>query len=236
MKEKIVGILGGMGPEATNEVYKRIIKLTDAKNDFEHLRVIIDSNSKIPDRTNAIMNKGESPVEEMIKTALNIQNSGADFIIIPCITAHYFIDDIKDYINIPILNGLELTQKYIYEKHSNINRIGIIATTGTISTNLFQKHLGNDKLVIPSGALQDEIMDIIYGEDGIKAGNTNRDIIIRIKNVINTLIEREGIDCVIAGCTEIGVVTKQSDVELPLIDPLTVLAECAVKIGKGLNY
>jgi len=233
MNEKIVGILGGMGPEATCEIFKRIIKFTGAKNDSEHLRIIIDNNPRIPDRTNAITNKGPSPIDELIYTAQNVQNAGADFIIVPCMTAHSFIDDIQKNVKIPILNGLELTKNYIKENHSNIMRFGIIATSGTISMGLFQKYLGESKVVIPRDDLQDEVMDIIYGKDGIKAGNTSEDIIARINMVIDKLKEVDQIDGVIAGCTEIGLVLKQSDVSVTLIDPLTVLAKEAVKLGRS---
>lgn len=233
MNEKVVGILGGMGPEATCEIFKRIISYTEAKSDSEHLRIIIDNNPKIPDRTKAILHKGKSPVEEMVKSAINIQKAGADFIIIPCMTAHYFIKEVQCFINIPILNGIELTNKYLYERFEEINNIGLIATSGTLATNLFQQYLKDKKIVIPMDDLQHEVMDIIYGEKGIKAGNTSSQNIKRINNVIQSLKEYEGIGGVIAGCTEIGLTLKQSDVDLPLIDPLTVLAMETVKFAKN---
>lgn len=235
MREKIVGILGGMGPEATCEIFRRIIKLTEAKSDGEHLRVIIDNNPKIPDRTNAIMNKGISPVDEMIKTAQNIQQAGADFIIVPCITAHRFIAEVQNFIDIPILNGLELTNEHLSLRYPGISKLGLIATTGTISTGLFLEYIKEIKVIAPKDALQDEVMDIIYGAKGIKAGNTSMDVITRINKVIQRLVEEEGIDGVITGCTEIGLVMNQSYLNIPLIDPLTVLAEESVKLGKGFE-
>src|SRR5690554_5446049 len=105
MKEKVIGILGGMGPEATCEIFRKIIKFTQVKTDAEHIRVVIDSNTKIPDRTKAIFGKGISPVKEMVATAKNLQGAGADFIIIPCMTAHFFIDEVQKAIDIPIING-----------------------------------------------------------------------------------------------------------------------------------
>ena len=87
MNEKTIGILGGMGPEATLDCFAKIIKNTPAKKDQEHLRVIIDSNPKIPDRPAAIIGKGESPVPALIHGCRCLQLAGADFIIIPCVTA-----------------------------------------------------------------------------------------------------------------------------------------------------
>ena len=100
MKEKIIGILGGMGPEATADLFYKIIKLTPAKKDQEHLRIIIDNNPKIPDRTKAILYKGENPLPELIKTAQNLEKAGANFIIMPCNTAHYYHHEIQKIINI----------------------------------------------------------------------------------------------------------------------------------------
>ena len=87
MKEKVIGILGGMGPEATVDLFRRIIRATPAEKDQDHIRVIVDSNPKIPDRTAAIMGVGPSPLLEMTKTAKNLEKAGADSIIIPCNTA-----------------------------------------------------------------------------------------------------------------------------------------------------
>ena len=232
MKEKIVGILGGMGPEATCEMFRRIIKLTGAKSDSEHLRIIIDNNPKIPDRTKAILHNGHSPVEEMVSTAKNLVGAGADFIIIPCMTAHRFISEVQSFVNVPILDAIELTKQYIEEKYKNVNRIGLLATSGTVYAGLFQKYLVENKIIVPNSALQDEVMDIIYGNNGIKFGNTSQEIVDRLKKVVLELTEAEGVEAIIAGCTEVGFVLKQSDIDLPLIDPLTVLASESVKLAK----
>jgi len=103
MNQKIIGILGGMGPEATLDLFHKIIKLTYAEKDQDHLRIIIDNNPKIPDRTDAISGTGKDPLPKLIVTAQILEKAGADFIIIPCNTAHYFISEIQQSIKIPIL-------------------------------------------------------------------------------------------------------------------------------------
>ena len=95
MKEKVIGVLGGMGPEATIDLFQKIVKLTPAKKDQEHIRIIIDNNPKIPDRTKAILYNGENPLPELVKTAQNLERAGADFIIIACNTAHYYFHKIQ---------------------------------------------------------------------------------------------------------------------------------------------
>ena len=104
MKDKTVGILGGMGPEATIDLFARIVKHTHAKKDDDHLRIIIDNNPKMPSRQDAILKSGEFPVTAMRETARNLERAGADFIIIGANTPHYFYDEIKDAVRIPFLH------------------------------------------------------------------------------------------------------------------------------------
>ncbi|SDK04320.1 cysteate racemase [Natronincola ferrireducens] len=235
MREKIIGILGGMGPEATYDIFGRIIKLTQVKNDSDHIRVIIDSNSKIPDRTKAILGNGASPIKEMIATAQNLQKAGADFVIIPCMTAHFFIEEIQKSISIPIIDGLEETNRYIDKNYCSANKIGLLATTGTIEAQLFQKSLQGKTVILPDKKLQEEVvMDTIYGENGIKAGNTSGETLNRLIEVVK-ILQNEGAEMIIAGCTEVGLVIKQKNIDIPLIDPLTVLAERAIILAKNIE-
>lgn len=233
MQEKIIGILGGMGPDATCVLFDRIIRYTNAKCDSEHIRVIIDNNPKIPDRTAAILGDSTSPVSELVKTATNLQNSGADFIIIPCITSHYYFKEIQKEIGVPILNALEITREHINRNHANIKKIGVIATSGTIRTNLFQKLLDDKEIIIPTDEEQREyVMEIIYGKEGVKAGNRTGKVKEQLSEIVKRLKIR-GAEAIIAGCTEISIVLDQSDIDIPLIDPLTIMAKKSVSLAKG---
>ncbi len=235
LQEKIIGILGGMGPDATCVLFDRIIKSTNAKCDSEHVRIIIDNNPKIPDRTGAILGKSASPVSELVKTATNLQNSGADFIVIPCITSHYYFKEIQKEVNVPILNMLEITREYIDKCLGSMNKIGVIATSGTIKTNLFQNLLVGKEVIIPTEKEQnDYVMEIIYGKEGVKAGNRSGKVKEHLAEIIERLKDR-GAEAIIAGCTEISIVLNQSDIDIPLIDPLTLIAKKSVYIAKGLN-
>lgn len=233
MQEKVIGILGGLGPDATCVLFERIINFTDTKQENEHIRVIIDNNPKIPDRTSSILKNTTSPVDEIVKTAMNLKNAGADFILIPCITAHYYFDVIQSKVDIPILNGLEITKKYIDKELKGIDKIGIIATSGTIKTNLFHNLFEDKEVIVPSSEEQDKyVMDIIYGENGIKSGNKSNEITERLVQVVNILKEK-GAQAIIAGCTEISIVLDQEDIDIPLIDPLTLMAKESIRIVKN---
>ena len=86
-----IGIIGGMGPLATCDLMEKIIDYTDAASDQEHIHVLVDSNTNIPDRTEAILHGGENPVPEMVKSAWKLESMGADILIMPCNTAHYLL-------------------------------------------------------------------------------------------------------------------------------------------------
>lgn len=193
---KIIGIIGGMGPAATCDLYYDIIKHTPGKTDQDHIRVLIDSNVKIPDRTKYILNlykdqidttiwKSSLPVQILnnyeksdqdikcpfdyiVQSAKQLENAGSDFLIMSCNTAHYFINKIQDNINIPILSMPEaIAQKLSTE---GIKRASILATYGTICgsvyDNIFKKY--DIECVYPDYEDQKIIMEIIF--DYVKTG------------------------------------------------------------------
>ncbi|MEM1549737.1 MAG: amino acid racemase [Candidatus Methanomethylicia archaeon] len=226
---KVIGILGGLGPEATAELFIRIIKATPAKRDQDHIPIIIFNNPKIPDRTAAILYGGESPLIELIKTAQRLERAGADFIIMPCNTAHYYYDELKSSVKIPFLNMIELTAEYVAKVYPNVKFVGLLATTGTVKTGLYQKFFEKYgfKIIVPSDEDQRIVMSGIY--DGVKAGNLDlgRKLLL---DIANKLIDK-GSELMILGCTEVSVVIKSGDLRVPVVDPLQILAEEAVKFA-----
>ncbi len=229
MNDKIIGILGGMGPEATAECYLKIIRATNASKDQEHFRVIIDSNSKIPDRTEAISGRGPNPVPEMVHAAKNLEKLDVDVACIPCMTAHYFIDDVQREVNVPLLNAFLETKKFIQDVHPKATKIGVLATTGTLESGLFEKYLDDMDVIYPTPYTQQEkVMKAIYGEDGIKSGNTDGEPLHLLQEASQELMEN-GAEVIISGCTEIGLVLKPYHVKTPLIDPMEVVAHAVVK-------
>jgi aspartate racemase len=228
LKKKVIGILGGMGPEATADLFRMIIRATPAEKDQDHIRVIIDSNPKIPDRTAAITDEGPSPLPEMMKTAKNLERAGADLIIIPCNTAHYYYEKLKKSVRIPVLNMVELTAQTVRKRFPNVKKIGFIGTTGTIMAGIYNRTLER-KVIYPSQKLQDRVMEAIY--DNIKAGRVLKGKKI-IADVATHLIH-EGAEIIICGCTEVSMVLKSGDVPVPVVDPLQILAEAAVAEALG---
>ncbi|MBW1971882.1 MAG: aspartate racemase [Deltaproteobacteria bacterium] len=230
MREKIVGILGGMGPEATLYCFDQIIRNTIAKNDQEHLRLIIDSNPKVPDRTAAILGKGESPVPVLVNSGNALMKAGADFIIIPCVSAHAFLNELKKGIKIPILSLFDAVTEFIKQNHPTINYIGMLATTGTIHSGAFKKRLEQDNIITytPSEEDQKKVMEAIYDIKSVLTIANREKIKEKLLKVVNNLIEK-GAQGIIAGCTEIPLVLKQKDLSIPLFDSIFILARAAIK-------
>ena len=130
-----------MGPLATAYFFERVIALSKAQCDSDHIEVVLHSNTRIPDRTQAILHGGESPVKEMVRSARLLQETGADLIVIPCVTAHYFIDEVAALVEVPILHMVKEAVYWARNLSPSLERIGILATSGTLATRLFQAAL-----------------------------------------------------------------------------------------------
>jgi len=235
MSEKIVGILGGMGPEATIDLFTKIVKGTKVKKDQDHLRIILDNNPQIPDRTLAIQKRGPSPLPHLIRSAKLLEKAGADFIVIPCVTAHHYYESLRRRIKIPILHIVEETVKYTRTKLKGVRKIGLIATTGTVHTGLFQTAFDERgiELVLPTPDIQRKwVMEAIYGKKGVKAIGPSEGSKRLILEASQTLIDG-GVQAILAGCTEVPLVLKEGDLSVPVIDPLAILAEASIKKAGG---
>lgn len=235
MKEKIIGILGGMGPEATLNLFQKIIRNTEATDDQDHLRVLIDNNPKIPDRTPAILGSGENPVPIMIDTAKNLERAGADFIIIPCVSAHYFIKEIRERLSIPVISIFDEVAEAIKRYVPGIKKVGLIATTGTVRAGHFQDRIQQTGIDVMGPTSEDQenlIMSAIYGKSGIKAGFLSPENKEKILKASSSLIE-QGAQGIIGGCTEVPLVVQQRDMEVPFFDSLDILSLAAIRIAKS---
>ena len=230
MPEKIIGILGGMGPEATIDLFYKIIKFTPAEKDQDHLRIIIDNNPKIPDRTAAILGKGEDPLPALQETAQNLEKAGANFIVIPCNTAHYFLSSIQESVNIPVLNMIEETAKETKKRIPQIKKVGLLASIGVYKSEIYHQHFKKFHIEVISPEEKDrgKVMKISYT---VKAGDLSEEVKKNILKITQKLIDK-GAEAVIAGCTEIPLILKEGDVSVPLIDPTQILAKAAFQKAK----
>src|SRR5699024_6161956 len=188
-------------------------------------RICIDSNTEISDRTNAIIHHGKDPVPEMVKSAVRLQGLGADVLIMPCNTAHYFYDRILPFVDIPFLSMIDETAKVISDR--GLRKIGLLATDGTLQTAVYEKAFKKRgiSIVVPPPENQVHIMDLIY--NGVKAGNKEIDT-QPTKKTIEDLF-RKGAQTLVVGCTELPVAFDLYGFDYPKTDPTLILASRAVQ-------
>ena len=233
MENLLVGVLGGLGPMATVYFYDLVVEMTDAKNDQEHVDMIIMNRASTPDRTAYIIGKSDSsPLDVLIKDARRLEKSGANFLVLTCNTAHYFYKEISESISIPLLNMIEETVDYaIDQKHK---KIGILATTGNIKTELYQnmcRQKGVDFFVLDE-EYQNKVMKIIY--DDVKAGKKAN---MKEFDEIIDKVKENGCDCVILGCIELSIIKKDENLDDNFfVDSSEVLAmNTIIKSGRKLK-
>lgn len=232
MNQKTIGILGGMGPEATVDCFDKITKNTPADKDQDHLRVVIDSNPAVPDRTAAIVGDGESPVPAMAAGCRALQRAGADFIIIPCVSAHVFLDGVQQVIELPILSIFDAVAEAITRDYPAIKMVGLLGTTGTVRGGLFQQRIAREGIqtLVPDEARQTRIMEAIYDIKSSRPTRGRSEITAELLAVAETLIagEPQGAQGIIAGCTEVPLALTQENLSLPYFDAVTILSRAAI--------
>ena len=231
MRERVIGILGGMGPEATVDLYRRILLHTEARTDQEHFRVIIDSNPKIPDRTAGLLDQGEDPAPLLCETARNLERAGADFVVMPCNTAHAFLLQIRASVGIPVLSIVDETIRALRERLPKAKRVGLMATLGVVKTRLYDDPLRKRGIATLMPTPQNQAL---LGEvtSSVKAGDKGPVVRAQAKAVARALIGA-GAQALLLACTEIPLVLGPEDLEVPVLDTLEVLALAAVREARA---
>jgi len=228
--KKTIGVLGGMGPEASAYFYGLLVKHTRAAKDQEHIPTVIWSDPRVPDRTAAILGKGPSPLPLLIAGAKGLHRAGADFLVIPCLTVHYFLDELRRASPLPIVSLLEETARFIRRRHPRLGCAGLLASSGTARTGLFQRALAGAgvEVLVPAESEQKKVMEAIYGRRGIKAGTTAGRPRTLLRGVASRLIRR-GARAIIAGCTEVPLVLGAQDLPVPFLDPMDIAARLCIR-------
>ena len=229
VRDKVIGILGGMGPDATAELFWRIIKATPVRRKQDHLRIIIDNNPKIPELTPAVSGEGKSHLDEIIKTALNLEKAGAEIIVMPCNTAHYYLDNLRQNVQVPVIDMIWETANYISQQFAEMKKVGLLAATGTVKTELYQSKLELREVLLPDKGSQGEVMEVI---SSVQLGHTQGATRRKAASIAQLLVDR-GAEAIIAGCTELSLVLSEQEISVPLIDSLQILAAAAVREAKS---
>lgn len=223
---KTIGIIGGMGPLATIDLYEKITFNTKAEKDQDHIHIIIDSYPQIEDRTAYILYGGKNPKDKLIESAKRLENAGADALIMPCNTAHFFAKDIEKEVSIPLIHIVKSTAEAIKNKYPKANKIGLIATTGTLKSGVYANILKDYgyHIIELDERLENDIMDCIY--KGVKAGKTEEYVPL-FQGCVDK-IKDMGADVLIAGCTEIPILVPHIKSKIPVVDATLELALAAI--------
>ena len=223
---KTIGILGGMGPLATADLFRKITCLTKASCDNDHIRVYIDSNARIPDRTAAILSGDGSRAGDDLALR-HLEACGADCIIMPCNTAHYFLPQLQAKTEIPFLSMLAATAKACAAKFPG-KTAAVLGTKGTLATGLYDRALEAEGVafILPDEAERDTLMHLIY--DVVKASKPLAPEQGTWERLLDGLRAR-GADYFILGCTELPIVADSLPVEGPFVDPTAELAKAAIR-------
>jgi aspartate racemase len=216
------------------------VRHTDARSDQEHIKLVVEQNPQIPDRTAHLVGDGADPTIALYATCKKLEAAEADLIAIPCNTAHAFVERIQPYLSIPVVNMLHETVRALRERHPEAERIGLLATSGTLASGVYHEALQAAGLhpIAPDAANQQRVMDAIYGEHGVKAGFTEGACRDELMQALAHLVEL-GAQAVILGCTELPLLLAPSPAltiagrTIALLDPTEILARRCVALAQG---
>ncbi len=233
---ELVGVIGGVGPLATAYFLDKVVRLTDADRDQDHVDLVVFNHASIPDRTAFVVGESAAnPGPVMADDARRLESFGAQFLVLPCNTAHTFTEEIARAVTIPLLSIVGETIDEAQRRVPGLARAGILATTGTVRSGVYHRALAERGIepVSPGEADQDAVMTIIYEQ--VKAG---RPVDLEaLRSVVRRLAD-DGAQVVLLGCTELSVVAQDAELLAdPLyVDSLDVLARATVaRAGKRVR-
>ncbi|PSW21168.1 aspartate/glutamate racemase family protein [Photobacterium sanctipauli] len=221
-----LGILGGMGPLATVEFMQKIIAQTPASSDQQHIPMLVSNNPQIPDRTAFLISNGEDPYPVLKQGMEQLEQAGAECIVIPCNTAHYWYPRLSNGCRVHTISILDSV--VTEAQHRGYRKVGIMATTATMTTRMYETKLAQKQIasVAPNPVQQEAVMAGIYA---VKAGDVEKGHQL-MKPVFDDLIEK-GADAIILGCTEIPVALAETVYHQPqqCLDSLDILAKACIE-------
>lgn len=229
---KKLGVIGGMGSEATSYYFQELVSHTHAEKDQGHIDTIILNHASLPDRTEAILTNNKAELlEKMTEDAQLLERLGVENIAIPCNTSHFLYDEISKNISIPIIHMVRETVMHAADKYENLQKIGLMATNGTLQSKVY--HNECDRLgievVTPSKERQEDVMSLIY--DDIKRGHSGD-----YSKFQRTYDELMAADCdvIILACTELSVFKNKNEVYKNCIDAMDILVKESIERSEGI--
>lgn len=237
-----IGIVGGLGPAATVDLYDKITRFTPAKTDQKHIKVAVEQNPQVPDRTKYLLEGGVDPTLALYQACKRLENDDVDAIVIACNTAHAYFETILPHLSVPLINMQQVTLEEIIEKYGKNTVVGLMATDGTIQTGIYSNKAKsmNLSMVTPDKEYQALVMEAIYGELGAKAGYTEGHCKEVLLKAAHHLAKEKGATVLVLGCTELPLILDETDsldlgdCSAAVIDPTSSLSRRVVKVAEEI--
>jgi len=224
-----VGILGGMGPEATVLLMSRIIARTPAQDDDDHIPMIVDNNTQVPSRIRALIEgTGEDPTPVLAGMAKGLKQAGAEVLAMACNTAHNYAPAIRAATDLPLLDMVALTAGHVVAKVPGVKKVGILASPAVRITGLFDRAFG--ALGVETLYPDDESR-ILAAIRAIKKSSAAPEARTILREAARELTAK-GAQCLIVGCSEFSVIADAIAADYPVVDSLDVLADAVVAFAK----
>jgi aspartate racemase len=230
-KNRIAGVIGGMGPEATVDFMAKVIAFTEAEIDQDHVQMLVEHNPKIPSRHAALFGDGEDPVPVLAAMAARLEAGGANFLVMPCNFAHAFQEQIETATKIPLISIIDETVAEIRDKFSDVTSVGILAAQGCVHSGIYQAALEKNSLS-PVMQTDSELAKLMTLINAIKGGQRTEQITSDMLNLAEALIQR-GAQLIVAACTELPLVLESTMLRVPLVSSTDVLARKTILLAKG---
>lgn len=232
MSGPVLGVIGGLGPLATANFMEQVTKMTAAAKDQDHIDMMVYNFPSIPDRTGYILGSNlRSPLPGLLWAGRELERQAVSAIAIPCVTAHYFYEELSRSLRRPVIHDIRATAKYL--KDRGVGSVGILATEGTVTSGLFSQELLPQDIrpVLPDKQGQQDVNHLIYRN--IKAGNPPE--MDRFHAVTENL-RRRGAEVIVLGCTELSVLARDHALGSGFLDTTQILArESILRCGKQLK-
>ncbi len=233
MIDRILGVLGGMGPLASAHFMTRLTLLTPASIDQEHIPAVLWSDPRVPDRGKALRG-GTDPLAALCRAIDGLQDAGCGAIAMPCNTAHGWFDKMQAHAKVPILHIADAAAAELRKIAAPGSRVGILGTAATLQMRLYQTHLGalGWETIEPS---DQDMAEFVTPAIALVKANRLRDSFAPVAQALENLARR-GAQAVVLGCTELPLAVQSGPVErltIPLVDTIDALALAAIAWARG---
>jgi aspartate racemase len=221
----VLGIIGGMGPAATLDFMRRILERTPARDDADHIHMLVESNPRIPSRiAHLIERTGADPTAELVRVARNLEAGGATLLAMPCNTAHNYAAAIRGAVSIPLLDMVELTVGRVATLISpSATRVGLLASSAVLLTRIYDEALERQSRRVVAPAGQAKLMELIRGVKAGRAGPAEREALATVATALAAQS-----DCIVIACTELSLLAGALPDRVPVVDSLDVLTDAVL--------